>query len=618
MAKFLSGRQKSLKLGIDSYTEDKISLEVVGKVGIGSTIPSGSFDVVGESNFRGQVTLGSTVTVSSGSTFNFLDGSGIHIAGIAGTEGQYIKSTGVGITWSNFPSLRSGISTVALPGQSIVNTSYNVNFVDVFVNGVLLDQSEYTANNGSSIIFNDSLDGGETINIFAYNTISAYGGSGSVGGVVSSGSGGYWKQGVVIGIHTYSNVGIFSESPTSALSVQGDIKVSGVVTASSFVGDGSGLSGIVATGSGVEIRDDGALVGTAATINFGRNIDVSPIYAGIVTVSRQRDVDILFNGIPIGIATGLNFGSNLEVDVTNLGIATITASGGGGGSSGIDVQDGGSSVGTGVTILNFGSNLTVSISPGGDTAEISASGGGGGAYSDTSGIATVATYTSIWTLDSGDGTDYTISGPGVPSGTDTDPTFYLVRGQKYKFVNNTGSHPFRIQSTPNGSVGTQYNDGITNNDAASGEELIWDVDFTAPSILYYQCTTHNDMGGVIKILDENIIGINTSDTSTFKDVRVTGIITANQINTQSGGIPSITSPNNLDLNANTVAISTDATIGGNAIIQGTLTLNDTLTTTSDVSVGVSTSAGIVLTSALGTQYRLIVLNDGSLSTVEVQ
>ena len=622
MAKFLSGRQKSLKLGIDSYTEDKISLEVVGKVGIGSTIPSGSFDVVGESNFRGQVTLGSTVTVSSGSTFNFLDGSAIHIAGIAGSEGQYIKSTGVGITWSNFPSLRSGISTVAVPGQSIVNTSYNVNFVDVFLNGVLLDPSEYTATNGSSIIFNDSLEGGETINIFAYNTISAYGGAGSVGGgggLVDSGSGGYWQQGVVLGIHTFSNVGIFSESPTSALSVQGDIKVSGVVTASSFIGDGSGLSGIVATGSGVEIRDDGALVGTAATIDFGRNIDVSPIYAGIVTVSRQRDVDILLNGTPIGIATGLNFGSNLEVDVTNLGIATITASGGGGGgSSGIEIQDGGSSVGTGITILNFGTNLTVSLNPGGDTAEVSATGGGGGGtYSETSGIATVATYTSIWSLDSADGIDYTISGPGI-DGSDTDPTLYLVRGQKYKFVNNTGGHPFRIQSTPNGSVGTQYNDGITNNDVQSGEELLWDVNFTAPSVLYYQCTSHNDMGGVIRILDENIVGINTSDTSTFKDVRVTGIITANQINTQSGGTPTISSPNNLNLNANNVAISTNASIGGNATIQGTLTLSNTLTTTSDVSVGVDTSSGIILTSALGTQYRLIVLDDGSLSTVAVQ
>jgi len=39
-------------------------------------------------------------------------------------------------------------------------------------------------------------------------------------------------------------VGINSTSPTAALDVQGDAVVSGVVTASSFVGDGSNLTGV--------------------------------------------------------------------------------------------------------------------------------------------------------------------------------------------------------------------------------------------------------------------------------------------------------------------------------------------------------------------------------------
>ena len=66
MAKFLSGRQKNLKLGVDSYTESQVSLEVVGRVGIGSTIPEGSLDVGGASNFRGPLSFGSTVNVSTG------------------------------------------------------------------------------------------------------------------------------------------------------------------------------------------------------------------------------------------------------------------------------------------------------------------------------------------------------------------------------------------------------------------------------------------------------------------------------------------------------------------------------------------------------------------------
>lgn len=61
--------------------------------------------------------------------------------------------------------------------------------------------------------------------------------------------------------------------------------VGGTVNASTFIGDGSGLSAITATGTGVEIRDDGSLVGVAATINFGDNLTISPISAGIVTVT---------------------------------------------------------------------------------------------------------------------------------------------------------------------------------------------------------------------------------------------------------------------------------------------------------------------------------------------
>ena len=75
----------------------------------------------------------------------------------------------------------------------------------------------------------------------------------------------------------------------------------------------------------------------------------------------------------------------------------------------------------------------------------------------------------------------------------------LIRGQKYIFKNRSGGHPFRIQSTPNGSSGTQYNDGVTNNDAGNGTDLIFDVPFDAPAILYYQCTSHGNMGGRIYI-----------------------------------------------------------------------------------------------------------------------
>lgn len=83
------------------------------------------------------------------------------------------------------------------------------------------------------------------------------------------------------------------------------------------------------------------------------------------------------------------------------------------------------------------------------------------------------------------------------------------------------------------------------------------------------------------------------------DVSVTGVVTATRFESSSAGTPTIDSPNNLNINAVNVAISTDITVGRDAI------------------VGVNTSSGLVLTSPNGTQYRLVVDDSGVLSTVAV-
>ena len=93
-------------------------------------------------------------------------------------------------------------------------------------------------------------------------------------------------------INPNGNVGFGTTLVSEALTV------AGVVSATSFYGqlnaaqltgslpaiDGSALTGVTATGSGIEVRDEGIVVGTAATIDFGTNIDVS-FAAGVATVS---------------------------------------------------------------------------------------------------------------------------------------------------------------------------------------------------------------------------------------------------------------------------------------------------------------------------------------------
>ena len=102
-----------------------------------------------------------------------------------------------------------------------------------------------------------------------------------------------------------------------------------------------------------------------------------------------------------------------------------------------------------------------------------------------------------WTLTASGTNHYIFAGPGF-AGTETDPTIYLMRGHTYKFTNNMNAHPFRIQSTQ-GTSGTVYGDGITNN-AVSNGTLTWEVRMDAPATLYYQCTAHANMQGTITIL----------------------------------------------------------------------------------------------------------------------
>ena len=118
--------------------------------------------------------------------------------------------------------------------------------------------------------------------------------------------------------------------------------------------------------------------------------------------------------------------------------------------------------------------------------------GGGGA----------GTPTITWTLTANAQSDYVFSGDGFPT-SQNDPTLYLIRGQTYKFVNNTGGHPFRIQSTgATVGAGTQYNSGVTNQDAGNGVTLTFVVPMDAPDTLYYQCTAHTAMFGTINVLTQ--------------------------------------------------------------------------------------------------------------------
>ena len=97
-----------------------------------------------------------------------------------------------------------------------------------------------------------------------------------------------------------NRVGIGSTQPTVKLDVTGDGNVSGTLTATSFSGDGTGLTGVAST--------DNIITGTAAT--FTNNVNISGITTVGVLTATQVNVT--------GVTTGVTATFTGDVSVRNL------------------------------------------------------------------------------------------------------------------------------------------------------------------------------------------------------------------------------------------------------------------------------------------------------------
>jgi hypothetical protein len=317
MAKFLSGRQSNFNIGIKSYTESKTVLQTIGKVGIGTTNAGNySLYVVGDANVSGIVSASAfygnifagvaTITSLTSTNLNVLGVSTLttlSVGGTTGTSGQYLKSTGTGLVWANFTSLRSVYSYISTEGQKqFVASGINTGYVDVFLNGIRLDDINYSII-GTGVSLGVGAFNQDEITIVGFNTVNAgSGGSGS-----SS--------------QTLDQTLALGNSSALGMSV-------GVITATNFVGNGSGLTGIIAAGTGIVIKDDGVLVGTASTIDFGANLSVSPISAGVVTVTASGGSSgIATYATNAGIATYAS-SAGIATYATSAGIATYATSAG--------------------------------------------------------------------------------------------------------------------------------------------------------------------------------------------------------------------------------------------------------------------------------------------------
>ena len=515
-------------------------------------------------------TNGTSVVLDTGATA----GDIVEIVGFKGTTGGFAQ--------------KSVSRHTATSSQTTFSATYDVGYVDVYLNGVKLSEDQYTATDGTSIVLDTGATAGDVLEIVGLRATPTGGGG---GGTTIVGAGGTWATDAV-GINTVKSVGIGTEAQSGyKLYVEGDVRVTGILTVGpasvtidginnevtvgtgitlygntgiisatslnvigALSGDGSSLTGLTGAsaatygngsavpqitvdangritgisnvlisgggggGSSIIINDSDSLVGTAGTINFGTGLDVSPVVAGIVTVTVDGSALTSLNASQLtsGTVPDARFPATLPA-ASGANLTSLNAS----------------NLGSG-TIPDARFPATLPSASGANLTSLNASNLGSGTIPDARFPSTLpavsgANLTNItpanvsaWSL-SGNGSVYFFSGSGF-DGTESNPDLYLVRGQKYRF-NSSGSHPFQIQSTF-GAGGTTYNDGVTNNNSATVD---FNVQNDAPDVLFYQCTNHSAMRGKIIILgDRTIQGSWTAAAGVLENIdTITGISSIN-------------------------------------------------------------------------------------------
>ena len=181
-----SGDGSTLNNVLSNLSEDETpqlggGLDLNGSdiTGSGHIDITGNLDVSGISSVGTAITMyGSTGIVSATQFY----GDGSNLSSIvtqltAGTGISLNQTTGnVTITATGGggdaePTTRTTSRFVATASQSTFTVSYNVGYVDVFLNGIKLDSTEYTATNGSSVSLTSAAAEDDIIEIVAFESV---------------------------------------------------------------------------------------------------------------------------------------------------------------------------------------------------------------------------------------------------------------------------------------------------------------------------------------------------------------------------------------------------------------------------------------------------------------
>ena len=640
MAKFLSGRQRNLNLGITSFTESKTVLQTKGNVGIGTTnAQQDALYVVGSTNITGNINIGGGTTISG-----FVDvDNGIDVAGH--TELDSLRVSGVStfqddVYLGNDDRIYFGGSN----DLQIYNDGLNSYIVDagvgnLYVRGTASINFENAVGIETYAKFN--VDGATELwydNVKKFETTGA--GVSITGGIEAT------------GVSTFSgNVNLNADLDVDGHTELDDVNISGIVTATSFVGPLVGsvtgdLTGVASTATKLETARDFSVSGDAT--------------APAVSFDGTGNVDLSLTLANSGVTTGI-YGSQ-----TAIPIITVDA-------KGRITSATTTTVGTALTVSgDSGSEVidllseTLSITGGANVTTSAASNGVEVALDDNISLVNVnatgvITATSFHTGSEGSSiriTSDTISGPATlnidPAGIGDNTGSVRIKGDLYVDGEEFIVDSSRIEladfnvgiastvSTNNlldgagiGIGDTSIRKTLTYNQSSdslkssenfdiadgkvykvNGTEVLSEIQLTIPNLyssgigtietldtttgtIDYLTGTNLSYSG-ISTLGSVVVGGATTELVVNGDTRITGILTV--------GSSSVT----IDGTNNEITVGTGVTIYGDSIGIGTITITESsISVLDDLTGSTASFAGGVNVSGVLTATRF----DGDLNAL---
>jgi hypothetical protein len=453
MAKYTSGRQKNLKIGISSYSEDLTSLEVIGRVGVGTTNVGGnSLYVVGDGKFTGTVTAGYFSGDGSGLTnlSNVIVSTSVAYASTSGSSG-YATTAGVstsvigGIASVTQLYVSTGITTVGFITASNLYVSGVSTLTQISVGGTVGSAGSILSSTGTGLAWISAATNNATYAGYAttagISTNATYAGYATTAGIATNST--YAGYATTAGIATNSTYAGYATTAGVSTSVIGGIAsvtqlyVSTGITTVGFITASnlyvSGVSTLTQISVGGSTGKNGQyLKSTESGLSWSDlsiNVPTSVAYAttaGIATNIVGGSAGAILYQYAIGITSFTQVGTAGSILVSDGSNPPYWGNiNSGGGINGITIkEEGGSPLASNITTLDFyGSNITASVpSPGIASITVTNNNITSVAYATTAGIATNSTYAG-YASTAGIATNSTYAGYATTAGIATNSTY---------------------------------------------------------------------------------------------------------------------------------------------------------------------------------------------------